>query len=86
MRCSNESAVGRGRTAQKQCRTPKVSVGKVKKSIVAIDSRWFLRKASRQRAGSGALLERLTQRDTVRSEVLNPSLSCEPQSTTPLIL
>jgi len=38
-----------------QYRTPKVSVGTVKESIAAMDSRWFLRNVSHRFTGSGFL-------------------------------
>src|ERR1035437_7049608 len=63
---------------KKQYRTPKVRVGTVKKSIAAIASRWFRRKDSQRRAGSGSSVARLTQRETVRSEMSKPSLSSSP--------
>src|ERR1700730_4304057 len=40
---------------KKQYRTPKVSVGTVKKSIAAMASRWFLRNVSHRFTGSGFL-------------------------------
>jgi hypothetical protein len=63
---------------KKQYRTPRVSVGTVKKSMAAIASRWFRRKASQRRASSGLLVARFTQRETVRSEMSKPSLSSSP--------
>jgi hypothetical protein len=53
---------------KKQYRTPKVSVGTVKKSIAAIASRWFLRNVSQRLAGSGVLGIRRSHRETVASE------------------
>src|ERR1035441_7304721 len=63
---------------KKQYRTPKVRVGTVKKSIAAISSDLFQRKDSQRRAGSGASVARLTQRETVRSEMSKSSLSSSP--------
>ncbi len=63
---------------KKQYRTPKVSVGTVKKSIAAIASRWLRRKASQRRAGSGSWFACFTQRETVRSEMSKPSLRSSP--------
>src|ERR1035437_9892112 len=54
------------------------AVGTVKKSIAAIASRWFRRKAGQRRAGSGLRVARFTQRETVRSEMPKPSLSSSP--------
>src|SRR5664280_193335 len=62
---------------KKQQRIPKVSVGTVKKSMAAMASRWFRRKVSQRFAGSGSWVARFTQRGTVRSEMLKPSLSRE---------
>src|ERR1017187_6924283 len=64
---------------KKQYRTPKVKVGTAKKSIAAIASRWFRRKDSQRRAGSGSSVARLTQRETVRSEMSKPSLRRSPR-------
>jgi hypothetical protein len=46
---------------KKQQSTPNVIVGTVKKSIAAIASRWFRRKASQRLAGSGSLGTRFIQ-------------------------
>ncbi len=53
---------------KKQCSTPKVSVGTVKKSVAAMASRWFRRKVSHRWAGSGALGARRSHRETVGSD------------------
>src|SRR5260370_38212074 len=54
---------------KKQCRTPKVSVGTVKKSIAAIASRWLSKKAAQRFASSALLGAFRIQRDTVRSDI-----------------
>jgi hypothetical protein len=46
--------------------------------MAAIASRWFRRKASQRRTGSGLRVARFTQRETVRSEMSKPSLSSSP--------
>ena len=53
-------------------------VGTVKKSIAAMASRWLRRKASQRLAESGFLQARFIQRETVRSEMSNPSISSSP--------
>jgi hypothetical protein len=58
--------------AKKQCRTPNVSVGTVKKSIAAITSRWLFRKAA-QRFADTALLG--TVLEEIRLDVSIPSLA-----------
>src|SRR5258708_24025260 len=50
---------------KKQYRTPKVSVGTVKKSIAAIASRWLLRNVSHRFIGSGFLGARQIHRETL---------------------
>src|SRR5467141_3763803 len=55
---------------KKQYRTPKVSVGTVKKSIAAIASRWLLRNVSHRFIGSGFLgARRNPSRDTPFREI-----------------
>jgi hypothetical protein len=49
---------------KKQYRTPKVSVGTVKKSIAAMASRWFLRNVSHRFIGSEFLGARRIHRET----------------------
>src|SRR5215469_2866444 len=63
---------------KKQYRTPKVSVGTVKKSIAAIPSRWFRKNVSQRLPRSGLLGIRCSHRDTVGSETLKPSFSNLP--------
>lgn len=63
---------------KKQYKTPKVSVGTVKKSIAAMASRWFRRKVSQHLPISGLLGARRSQRETVGSETLKPSFSNSP--------
>ena len=58
--------------------TPNVIVGTVKKSIAAIASRWFLRKARQRLAGSESLGACFIQREIVRSEMSKPSMSSSP--------
>jgi hypothetical protein len=53
-------------------------IGTVKKSIAAIASRWFHRKLSQRFAGSGFLGARRIQRETVLSEMSNPSIKSSP--------
>ena len=53
-------------------------VGTVKKSIAAIASRWFRRKASHRLAGSGSRGARHIQREIVRSETSKPSMRSSP--------
>ena len=60
---------------KKQYRTPKVSVGIVKKSIAEITSRWLRRNVSQRLPRSGLLGIRCSHRDTVGSEILKPSFS-----------
>jgi hypothetical protein len=64
---------------KKQYRTPKVSVGTVKKSIAAMASRWFLRNVSHRFTGSGFLGARRIHRETLLSERSKPSLSSSPR-------
>src|ERR1700694_3048038 len=63
---------------KKQQSTPNVIVGTVKKSIAAIASRWFRRKASQRLAGSGSLGARFIQREIVLSERSKPSMRSSP--------
>src|ERR1700693_2021116 len=63
---------------KKQQSTPNVIVGTVKKSIAAIASRWFRRKASQRLAGSGSLGARFIQREIVLSERSKPSMRISP--------
>ena len=63
---------------KKQYRTPKVSVGTVKKSIAAMASRWFLRNVSQRFTESGSLGARRIHRETLLSESSKPSLSSSP--------
>src|SRR5215471_20543862 len=63
---------------KKQYRTPKVSVGTVKKSIAAIPARWFRNNISQRLPRSGLVGIRCRQRDTVGSETLKPSFSNSP--------
>lgn len=53
-------------------------VGTVKKSIAAMASRWFRRKASQCLAGSGSVGARRIQREIVRSETSKPSMRSSP--------
>ena len=46
--------------------------------MAAIASRWLRRNASQRRPGSGSWAARFTQREMVRSEMLNPSFSSSP--------
>src|ERR1035437_9768036 len=62
---------------KKQYRTPKVSVGTVKKSIAALASRWLLRKVRQRPVGSAGLGARRTHRETVGSDRSKPSLALE---------
>jgi hypothetical protein len=73
---------------KKQYRTPKVSVGTVKKSIAAMTSRWFLRKVSQRLVGSAGLGARRTHRETGTDRYLKhtfPKTRAE-QPAQPLIL
>src|SRR6516162_260711 len=63
---------------KKQYGTPKLMVGTVKKSIAATTSWWLRRKASHRLPGSGSLGARFIQREIVRSEMSNPSISSSP--------
>src|SRR5262249_19007920 len=63
---------------KKQYRTPKVSVGTVKKSIAAIPSRWFRKNVSQRLPRSGLLGIRCSHRCTLGSETLKPSFSNSP--------
>jgi hypothetical protein len=49
-----------------------------KKSIAAIASRWFLRKAPQRLAGSESLGACFIQQEIVRSEMSKPSMSSSP--------
>jgi hypothetical protein len=53
-------------------------VGTVKKSMAAIASRWFRRKASQRLARSGSFGARFIQREMVLSERSNPSMRSSP--------
>ena len=53
-------------------------VGTVKKSIAAMASRWFRRKASHRLVGSGSRGARRIQREIVRSETSKPSMRSSP--------
>ena len=53
-------------------------VGTVNKSMAAIASRWFRRKASQRLAGSESLGARLIQREMVLSERSKPSMRSSP--------
>jgi len=55
-----------------------VIVGTVNKSMAAIASRWFRRKASQRLAGSGSLGARFIQREMVLSERSKPSMRSSP--------
>src|SRR6266853_6666470 len=63
---------------KKQEHTPNVIVGTVKKSMAAIASRWFRRKASQRLAQSGSLGARFIQREMVLSESSKPSMRSSP--------
>src|SRR5260370_10342234 len=63
---------------KKQQSTPNVIVGTAKKSIAAIASRWFRRKASQRLAGSGSLGARFIQREIVLSQKSKPSMRSSP--------
>ena len=64
---------------KKQYRTPKVSVGTVKKSIAAIASRWFRRNVSQRFVEFEVFGTWRSQRETVASARSNPSFSSSPQ-------
>ena len=55
-----------------------MTVGTVKKSIAAMASRWFLKKANQRLAGWGFLKARRIHRETVLSDSSNPSITSSP--------
>ena len=55
-----------------------VAVGTVKKSIAAMTSRWFFRKASQRFPASPLWSRSATYRDTVLSETSKPSFNSSP--------
>jgi hypothetical protein len=63
---------------KKQYSTPNRIVGTVKKSIAAMASQWFRRKASQRFPRSGFLGTRFIHLETVRSEMSNPSMTSSP--------
>jgi hypothetical protein len=63
---------------EKAVRTSNVSVGRWKKSIAAIASRWFLRNVSHRFTGSASLGARRIHRETLLSKISKPSLSSSP--------
>src|SRR5215469_15774397 len=60
---------------KKQYRTPNVSVGKVKKSIAAMASRWSLQERQHRLTGSGSLGARQIHRETLLSETFTANCS-----------
>jgi hypothetical protein len=63
---------------KKQWRRRNVTVGTVKKSMAAMTSRWFFKKASQRLAGGGFLRARRIHRETVLSDSSNPSIESSP--------
>ena len=63
---------------KKQYETQEVAVGTVKKSIVAIDSRWFFKKTNQTLRAPSLRPTRARCRETVRSESSKPSFNSSP--------